>query len=455
MKVPVQSDEVVIDNNEATASIVVREETLKVLVIETHPRWEYRYLRNALSRDPGVEVSCLLFQTGLNKPGGGNKDYIKSFPETREALSTYDVVFLGDVGLEDGQLTAEQCDWIAGLVEQQASGLVFLPGFQGRQFSLLGTELQKLYPVALDETQPYGIGTKTEGQLELTEACRKSLLTRLGASEEENFEIWEHLPGFNWYAPVLRAKAGAETLCVHQHAENEHGRLPLLVSQTYGAGKVLFMGTDGAWRWRLGVEDKFHYRFWGQVVRWMAYQRNMAKGESMRLYHSPDVPVVRQTVAMQANVLGPGGEPLADGDVFANITSPTGRSTSVRLTSMAGDWGAFAGAFQPTEAGEHKIVLSCRQTGDTLNSSLFIQDAPLEVVGRPARPEVLEEIARVTQGAVLQPSDVTQVVNYLSKLPEPPPSTRRLQMWSHPMTIAVVVSALAAFGVARKIVGLI
>ena len=45
------------------------------------------------------------------------------------------------------------------------------------------------------------------------------------------------------------------------------------------------MGTDGAWRWRKGVEDKYHYRFWGQVVRWMAYQRNMAKGETMRLYY--------------------------------------------------------------------------------------------------------------------------------------------------------------------------
>ena len=51
-----------------------------MLVVESYPRWEYRYLRNALSRDPGVELSCLLFHPGLSKPGGGNKDYIKQFP---------------------------------------------------------------------------------------------------------------------------------------------------------------------------------------------------------------------------------------------------------------------------------------------------------------------------------------------------------------------------------------
>ena len=63
------------------------------------------------------------------------------------------------------------------------------------------------------------------------------------------------------------------------------------------------MGTDGAWRWRKGVEDKYHYRFWGQVVRWMAYQRNMAKGETMRLYYVPDQPKMNQTLALHANVM--------------------------------------------------------------------------------------------------------------------------------------------------------
>ena len=69
---PKQADETIADNNEQAAPIVIREEQLKVLVVESYPRWEYRYLRNALSRDPGVEVSCLLFHPGLEKVGGGS-----------------------------------------------------------------------------------------------------------------------------------------------------------------------------------------------------------------------------------------------------------------------------------------------------------------------------------------------------------------------------------------------
>ena len=127
LEVPKHPDETMVDNNKLTAPIAIREEKLRVLVVESTPRWEYRYLRNALSRDPGVEVSCLLFHPGLSNVGGGNKDYIKHFPAGLEELSKFDVVFLGDVGLDDNQLTTEQCRLLKGLIEHQASGLVFMP----------------------------------------------------------------------------------------------------------------------------------------------------------------------------------------------------------------------------------------------------------------------------------------------------------------------------------------
>jgi hypothetical protein len=214
LEVPLHGAETIADNNTLTTPISIREEKLRVLVVESFPRWEYRYLRNALSRDPGVSLSCLLFHPGLSKVGGGSKDYIKEFPAGKDELAEYDVVFLGDVGLEEGQLTADQCRMLRGLVEQQASGLVFMPGFEGRQFSLQETELADLYPVALDEAQPGGWGSRLPNQFELTELGRRSLLTKLADSPDENTDVWDSLPGFQWYAPVLRAKAGAEVFCL-------------------------------------------------------------------------------------------------------------------------------------------------------------------------------------------------------------------------------------------------
>jgi len=104
------------DNNTLEAPVSIRKEELRVLIIESTPRWEYRYMRNAMERDPGVEVNTLLFHPGLDKMGGG-RGYLDAFPKT-EDLSKYDVVFLGDVGMNArsahrGTVRARSKSWCA------------------------------------------------------------------------------------------------------------------------------------------------------------------------------------------------------------------------------------------------------------------------------------------------------------------------------------------------------
>lgn len=455
LTVPQHGDEQISDNNARTAAIKVSEEKLKVLVVEAYPRWEYRYLRNALSRDPGVEVSCLLFHPGLSKVGGGNKDYIKAFPEALEDLALYDVVFLGDVGVDSGQLTEEQCTLLKGLVQEQASGLVFMPGWKGNQLSLDETDLADLMPVTMDDSQPQGWGAQTPGHFALTELGRRSLLTKLADTADENMQVWESLPGFQWYAPVTRAKAGCDVLAVHQDQSNEYGRLPLLVTKTSGYGKVLFMGTDGAWRWRRGVEDKYHYRFWGQVVRWMAYRRNMDKAESMRFFYTPEPPKVRGTISLSVIAMERSGEPLANGTVSARIVAPSGETQTVRMKKVGEQWGAFGGSFTPSEPGRHQVTLRCVETQAVLQTKLDVQGATLERIGKPSRPEVLEELARVTRGQVLKANDVDKIVQAISDVPPPSAQIRRVQLWSHPMVAALMIGLLGLFWVGRKMVGVI
>jgi hypothetical protein len=78
LTIPKHGEEILLDDNRLTPHRHSRREA--ALVVESIPRWEYRYLRNALSRDPGVNLSCLLYHPGLTKVGAGNKDYIKQFP---------------------------------------------------------------------------------------------------------------------------------------------------------------------------------------------------------------------------------------------------------------------------------------------------------------------------------------------------------------------------------------
>ena len=85
----------------------------------------------------------------------------------------------------------------------------------------------------------------------------------------------------------------------------------------------------------------------------------------------------------------------------ARIVAPSGRAQTIQFTSLGDEWGAFMGQYVSDEPGQHQVTLSCRQTGATLDASFFVQGAAKEPVGRPARPEVLDEIARVTRGQVI------------------------------------------------------
>ncbi len=441
-----------VENNKVEADIDIRKEQLHVLVIESFPRWEYRYLRNALERDPGVEVNTLLFQPDLEKVGAG-RGYLKEFPKDEE-LTKYDVIFLGDVGVEKGQLTAEQCTSISKLVRDQASGLVFLPGLRGFTASLLATSLSELLPVVWDEGQPRGWGTAQPGKFVLTEAGTSSLLTKLEDTEEASAKVWSTLPGFQWYAPAMRAKAGTEILATHATETNQFGRVPLIVTKTYGAGKILYMGADGAWRWRRGVEDKYHYRFWGQVARWMSYQRNMAQGEKMRLFFAPDRPRTGGAITLNANVMALTGEPLREGAVIAQILSPTGKPSSVRLLPAGAEaWGLFTGIFTPTEPGDYKVNLSCTEAGTALEATISVQGTRKEKRGQPARADVLREISQLTRGQFLESTDPAKILAAVSALPEPAMTERRLQIWAHPVWAGVLIGLLALFWIGRKMAG--
>ncbi len=453
VKLPVEADEAIAENNERAFQMAVRVEKLKVLVVDSLPRWEYRYLRNALARDPGVDVHCLLYLPGMGTGGGLN--YLSAFPSTKEDLAPYDVVFLGDVGIGDGELTDKDAELIKGLVEQQGSGLVFVPGRRGREATLTNSVLKDLFPVELDPAKPGGVGMDDESQLTLTSIGKRHWLTRFDSDEQRNDELWKQLPGFFWSASVEKSRPGSEVLAVHNSLRNQWGRMPLLVTRPAGSGKVLFLGTDSAWRWRRGVEDKFHYRFWGQVVRWMAHQRHLSEKDGIRLSYSPESPQAGDTVFLQATVLDQSGFPVDKGPVNGKLVSPSGRSERLDFAQVEGGWGVFKSSIVAQEAGVYKLQLDSDPYGRHLLTELEVARPVIEKEGLPVNAQVLSEMASLSQGGVYSMADIDKMVNQIALLPEPKPVERRIRIWSDPKWGGAILVLLTIYWAGRKWAGLI
>ncbi len=453
LDVPKQKDEHDFKNNKRMFKVSVREEQLQVLVVDSLPRWEYRFLRNALSRDPGVTVHCLLMHPGMKR--GGGKDYIKKFPEKKDEISKYDVVFLGDVGVGGNELTADQLELVKGIVEQQGSGLVFLPGIRGRHLTWLQSPVKDMLPVVLDAAKPKGISFRKESKLALTSLGSDHLLTMLADSPSGNSFLWRNLPGFYWNAAVKKAKPGADVLAVHATLRNQWGRLPLLVARPYGNGNVLFMGTDSAWRWRRGVEDTYHYRFWGQVVRWMAHPRHLSHDKGIRVFYTPENPQQGEEVFFQATVFDQSGFPLTKGTVMAGVSGPAKKGERLELTPVEGGWGVFQGSFTPQRAGAFKLEVECPEAGHRLVTEIQVGQKTLEKVGQPARFGSLQDISRLTKGSFGRIGDLDRLVEEINLLPKEEDIVRRLPLWSSWWWGVIILGLFSLYWILRKKWGLI
>ncbi len=451
--IPGESDR---NNNSISFTLHGRQETIKVLVIDTLPRWEYRFIRNALARDPAVEVHTLLFHPNLPQPGKG-ENYLERFPESLNELAAYDVIFLGDVGIGDKGLTLKQAELIKGLVENRASGLIFIPGPQGKQMQLLQSPLGELMPVVIDTSRPHGTRMHEPSPLVLTPEGKDSLLTLLTDKKDENEDIWRSLPGFYWYAPVERAKAGVQVLAVHSSANNAFGRLPLLATRPAGTGKVLFMGTDSAWRWRRGVEDKYHYRFWSQVARWMSYRRNISAGSRIRLFAVPETPEPGDTVNLTAMASDAYGSPMSNGEIMADITRPDGHISRIQLRPLENTWGSYGGSFKIDSPGQWIVRCFCADAPEQAQNLTFITSREVkEKTGLPANRALLKEMASITGGVFVDSENQLQELpDILRSLPPLAPQIRVIPLWNNPWILGSLIALLSLFWIIRKRSGMI
>jgi len=83
-----QSGELFAENNSASKSIRVLEQKIRVLYLEGPPRWEYRYLKNALTHDPTMETQVVLLSADKEfvQESSGDLPPLVEVPRTRAEL---------------------------------------------------------------------------------------------------------------------------------------------------------------------------------------------------------------------------------------------------------------------------------------------------------------------------------------------------------------------------------
>jgi hypothetical protein len=78
-------------------------------------------------------------------------------------------------------------------------------------------------------------------------------MMQLSDKTEDNIARWAGLPPIYWTSRVTRSKPAAEVLLVDADPTRatRSGKMPIIATQQYGMGHVMFVGTDNTWRWRM------------------------------------------------------------------------------------------------------------------------------------------------------------------------------------------------------------
>jgi hypothetical protein len=148
------------------------------------------------------------------------------------------------------------------------------------------------------------------------------------------------------------------------------------------------------------------------------------------------------------------GEPLQDGAVIAQITSPSGKIDSVRLLPASEEsWGLFTGVYTPEQPGDYQVRLSSTDAGAALDTTISVQGSAREKIGKPAKPEVLREIAQLTRGKFMENATPASIASLIAALPQPELQERRVQLWAHPLWSGLLMLLLGIFWAGRKLVG--
>ena len=251
------------DTLERSISIVDRK--IRVLVIESIPRWDFKFLQRALLRDRRV-IAKFHLTDGDRETMNSGDPFIAEFPKTKVELFDYDLLILGDVNASF--FSKSQQELIRDFVVD-GGGLIQIAGRFNAPASYVGTPLAEVLPVEV-EAVPFAIDSgiaSADYHPRLTELGKRSPILALENDRIDNFKTWKNLQNFYWNYPVKDLKPAAEALLVHPTRTTEAGTaMPLLAIHYYGKGLVLFVGFDETWRWRFNVADKYFGRFWSQAT---------------------------------------------------------------------------------------------------------------------------------------------------------------------------------------------
>ena len=463
-------DESQLDDNEDTRFLRVNDERIRVLFCDDKPRWEYRYVKNALKRvDPSIEMQAILFDASPRfiQEHSAELRPIKDLPRTPKELMEYHVILLGDVPPERIAPSEEgRRRWLQMLVDfvEFGGGVGFLFGDAAMPERYRNTLVQDLLPVVLEEPS-WLANNRPSRDREFRPVLENPLnpheILLLQRDAAFNRRLWEQgLPGFYVYHPVQRAKPGATVLLRHPTDRNAYGNRPIAVTAPYPRGTTFFLATDETWRWRDPYAELYMDAFWRNVVRHLARGRLERRNDLIELTLDKTLCETGDRVRVQLRITDSELQPKIADEQSIFLQAAEGEPEKRLLRSVPGEPGLFQASFTMPEPGAFRFLAFANENpADVVlaREDLLVRIPDQELADSSQDADSLRNIAAASRGADSSAryvflGEATDLIAEFAdrKSYETREDTRTRPVWDTWWSLIAVLTALGAEWLLRK-----
>lgn len=355
------------DNNRLSRRISVRNSTIRVLLVQSGPSYEYRYLKNLLSRatkqgssdEKAIDLTAVLQEADL--------DYVtdqgtaaSAFPVQKDALFKYDVVVFADAN--PAFFSRSVLDNVREFVEERGGGIIFIagPNYFPKQYE--STPLAGLLPFDLATAAlPSAEDVASDAfRLRPTSIGLDSPTFQIGDSPQESRLLWSALPELRWLFEIQDVNTTAMVLAEHPTRRSLAGRpMPLILMQFVGAGKVIFHATDETYLWaRHRGSDRLYGRYWHQTIRFLSRSKLLADRQPIAIMSDAQQYVTGDAIRLRVLFRDDRLAPEEDNGVTVALESEQGRQVSAVLSRAATDRGLFETSLSDLAAGKYHARLA-------------------------------------------------------------------------------------------------
>ncbi|MGB7342978.1 MAG: hypothetical protein WBD20_02085 [Pirellulaceae bacterium] len=452
-------------NNLQKIAINVTRNQIKVLLADEMPRWEFRYLAQLFRRDSKVECDEMLFRPRLIATG--DRAASRTFPTTADQWDQYDVVILGDLPPEHFPVAAQVS--LAEYLNRRGGTLVLIAGQRAMPDAYQKTPLADLLPVTKIGTTavpPSGYA------FQATATGRSHVALMIGETQQATQTAWDFINRFSPLhdvSPWRRPKPSAKNLIAvvprdvvpseTQQRSSSADADSFLCWQPIGRGRVVYLSGPDTYRLRFLRGDRYHYRFWGQMLRW-AIASDLGSGFKMVRIRSDKTDYqLGQDVTFEVRLMTEDGTPVTNADdVMLQVTSGQ-VDQQVALVADADAPGLFraiiaspnSGVYRAQPIGGFIDKLPAEEAIADLGISFTVQaDLPLELADTRVNHVLASQISQLTGGQVLPPTAVAEVLALTDLSPIVTESVQQTPLWAQWKYLWLVFGCLQVEWIVRK-----